>query len=69
MILRFIFFYLELIFTKSRKSTTEEEKAIATQSNLKDFSYLKREFLTTTLVINLQQANQKQWKMKHPGEN
>lgn len=41
----------------------KEEKAIGTQSNLKDFSYLKREFLTTTLVINLQQANQKQWKI------
>lgn len=68
MILRF-FFPLELILTKSRNSTAKEEKEIATQSDLKDFSYLKREFLTTTLVINLPQANQKQRKIKSPGQN
>lgn len=64
-----IFFSLGLIFTKSKKSTAKEEKEIATQSNLKDYSYLKREFLTTTLVINLQQANQKKRKIKYAGEN
>lgn len=47
----------------------KEEKEIQRKSDLKDFSYLKREFLTTTLVINLQQANQKQQKIKSPGEN
>lgn len=47
----------------------ERKKERATLSNLKDYSYLKREFLTTTLVINLQQANEKQRKMKSQGEN
>lgn len=55
--------------TKSRNSMAKEEKEMQRKSDLKDFSYLKREFLTTTLVINLQQANQKQRKIKSPGEN
>ena len=63
----FFFFF----FTKYRKCTAKEERAMATQSNWKDFSQLliKREFWTTTLVINQRQANLKRRKIKRAGEN
>lgn len=61
--------FLGLIYKIQKVHSERKKKEIATLSNLKDFSYLKREFLTTTLVINLQQANEKQWKMKSQGEN